>query len=80
MALCYQVAINQDALGKEGLRVSKPNVTGGEAWARELSGGAVAVALLNRGASSAAVSVTIIGRGVVLRLLPIIVHCPTLFI
>ena len=41
-------AINQDPLGKEGWRVSPPNPTGGEAWARALKDGNIAVALLNR--------------------------------
>jgi len=52
------IAINQDPLGLEGLRVSPPNVTGGEAWARQLKDGKIAVALFNRGNTTIDVEVT----------------------
>jgi alpha-galactosidase len=45
------IAVNQDSMAKQGIRVSSANKTGGEVWARLLSGGSVAVALLNRGST-----------------------------
>jgi alpha-galactosidase len=42
------IAVDQDPLGRQGRRVQKAAAT--EIWARELSGGAYAVLLLNRGA------------------------------
>ncbi len=41
------VAVNQDALGSQGIRISQTN--GLEVWAKNLSGGAKAVGLFNRG-------------------------------
>jgi len=40
------IAVDQDALGKQGLRISAKGAT--EVWARNLSGGAVAVGLFNK--------------------------------
>jgi alpha-galactosidase len=48
------IAIDQDPLGKEATRVEKNGDL--EVWARPLSGGAYAVGLFNRGASSAKVT------------------------
>jgi alpha-galactosidase len=45
------IAINQDPLGKQGHRLSQSGDQ--EIWIRDLSGGAKAVALFNRGADSA---------------------------
>ena len=49
------IAIDQDALGKQGRRVSKDGDK--EVWARELEGGNRAVALLNRAATPQAITV-----------------------
>jgi alpha-galactosidase len=49
------IGVDQDKEGKQGKRVSKNGDL--EIWARELSGGALAVALFNRGAESAKMSV-----------------------
>jgi alpha-galactosidase len=49
------LAVNQDALGKQGRRLIRNGTT--EIWAKPLSEGAVAVGLFNRGASLARVSV-----------------------
>jgi alpha-galactosidase len=49
------IGIDQDPLGKGGYRVSKAGET--EVWAKPLDGGAWAVALFNRGAAAAKVSV-----------------------
>jgi len=48
------IAVDQDPLGKQGKRVVKNGEL--EVWARELSGGAIAVALFNRGPSTAAIT------------------------
>jgi alpha-galactosidase len=48
------IAIDQDPLGKQATRVSKEGDL--EVWARPLDGGAYAVGLFNRGASSAKVT------------------------
>ncbi len=50
------IAIDQDPLGRQGRRVRQEN--GVEVWARELSGGARGVLLLNRGETAARVEVT----------------------
>ena len=47
------IAINQDELATQGVRVGKPNPTGPEVWAKRLSGGRYGVVLLNRGGVSA---------------------------
>ena len=49
------IAVNQDKLGKAAQRIAQDGDT--EVWARPLSGGAWAVALFNRGAETARVSV-----------------------
>jgi alpha-galactosidase len=49
------LAVNQDTLGKQGRRLIRNGTA--EIWAKPLSGGAVAVALFNRGASRTQVSV-----------------------
>jgi alpha-galactosidase len=53
------IAIDQDKLGKQGRRLSKsgssPDVQ--EIWIRQLSGGAQAVALFNRGSAPATITV-----------------------
>lgn len=49
------IAIDQDPLGKQGTRVSKTEDQ--EIWAKELSGGGKAVALFNRAADAAKISV-----------------------
>jgi alpha-galactosidase len=48
------IAIDQDPLGKEAIRVSKQGDL--EVWARPLAGGGYAVGLFNRGAASARVT------------------------
>jgi len=50
------IAVDQDAAGKQGTRVSKSGDS--EVWAKQLSDGSKAVGLFNRGASEAKVSVT----------------------
>jgi len=50
------VAVDQDALGVQGVRVSPAAPSGGECWARPLADGSVAALLLNRGAAAADVS------------------------
>lgn len=42
------IAIDQDRLGEQGIRVSAPNATGAECWARNLTDGGVAALLLAR--------------------------------
>jgi alpha-galactosidase len=49
------IAIDQDPLGRQARRVSKEGDV--EVWMRPLSGGAHAVAVFNRGASNASVTV-----------------------
>jgi alpha-galactosidase len=56
------LAVNQDALGSRGKRISSQNNT--EVWAKDLSGGRKAVALFNRGTQDATVSVTFSQLGV----------------
>jgi len=48
------IAVDQDALGRQGARVSKEGDL--EVWSRPLAGGAMAVGLFNRGASAAKVT------------------------
>ena len=48
----HLLAINQDVLGRIGHRIYK-DASGGQKWAKELAGGAVAVALYNAGYSEA---------------------------
>ncbi len=43
------LAVSQDSLGVQGVRVSPANATGTECWARPLADGSVAALLLNRG-------------------------------
>lgn len=50
------IAVDQDPLGKQGTRVSQPGDQ--EVWAKELTGGAKAVALFNRATDNAKVTVT----------------------
>ncbi|XP_065831212.1 uncharacterized protein [Oscarella lobularis] len=52
------VAVNQDPLAKQGVRVSPANATGPEVWARQLHDGSVAVALLNRGEKAMMITAT----------------------
>lgn len=42
------IRIDQDPMGQQGVRVSPPNATGAECWARNLSDGGVAAMLLAR--------------------------------
>jgi alpha-galactosidase len=42
------IAVSQDPLGVQGVRVSAVNKTGSECWARPLADGGVAALLLNR--------------------------------
>ena len=51
------IAVDQDALGKQGDRVSKDGDL--ELWFRDLSGGAVAVGLFNRGTVAAPMTLTL---------------------
>jgi alpha-galactosidase len=50
------IEINQDALGRQGKRVSQNGQT--EVWARPLADGSTAVAFFNRGDQSAPVAVS----------------------
>jgi len=50
------IAVNQDPLGRQGRKVRDDGDT--EVWAKELADGSRAVALLNRGATPAAVAVS----------------------
>lgn len=50
------IAIDQDALGKQAVRVAKDGDT--EVWSRPLADGGVAVGLFNRGAAQAQVAAT----------------------
>jgi len=50
------IAVDQDALGKQGRRIWQSGDT--EVWVRDLSGGAQAVAIFNRGARDANVTVS----------------------
>ncbi len=43
------VAVDQDAMGVQGIRVSPPAPQGSECWARPLADGSVAALLVNRG-------------------------------
>ncbi|MFL5308442.1 MAG: putative Ig domain-containing protein [Polyangia bacterium] len=56
------LAVNQDQLGNHAKRIVQQGTT--EVWARDLSGGRKAVALFNRGAQDATVSVTFAQLGV----------------
>jgi alpha-galactosidase len=56
------LAVNQDALGSRGRRVSQQGRT--EIWARDLSGGRMAVALFNRGSQDATMTVTLSELGI----------------
>ena len=49
------IAIDQDARGKQGSRISKTGEQ--EVWTRPLSGGGLAIALFNRGTSEARITV-----------------------
>jgi len=50
------IAVDQDALGKQGKRIRHEN--GQDVWVKPLDGGGVAVLLLNRGAAEQTISVT----------------------
>jgi alpha-galactosidase len=50
------IAVQQDALGVQGVRVSPAAPAGAECWARPLADGSVAALLLNRGATPASVT------------------------
>jgi len=52
------LAVNQDALAVQGIRVSPAAPDGAECWAKPLAGGAVAAVLLNRGAGPGNASVS----------------------
>jgi hypothetical protein len=56
------LAVNQDALGSRGKRISQQSST--EVWARDLADGRKAVALFNRATQDATVSVTFSQLGV----------------
>lgn len=56
------LAIDQDALGKQGTRVGAAGTT--ETWAKPLANGSVAVALVNRGDAPAEVATTASAAGV----------------
>jgi len=49
------IAIDQDALGKQGQRIQKRGYV--EIWVRPLAGGAAGIGILNRGAADASVTV-----------------------
>jgi alpha-galactosidase len=49
------IAVDQDALGKQGHRIARDGET--EVWAKPLTNGAVAVALFNRGSSESEVRI-----------------------
>jgi alpha-galactosidase len=55
------IAVDQDALGKQGGRVSKDGDL--EVWAKPLADGSLAVGLFNRGAAAAKVTATWNGIG-----------------
>jgi alpha-galactosidase len=52
------IAVDQDALGVQGIRVSAANPNGPECWARPLADGSVAALLLNRASTTASVTCT----------------------
>lgn len=52
------IAVSQDALGVQGVRVSAAAPDGAECWARPLADGSVAALLLNRGLAPADVTCT----------------------
>lgn len=52
------IAVSQDPLGVQGVRVSAPAPAGAECWARPLADGSVAALLLNRGLATADVTCT----------------------
>lgn len=52
------IAVSQDALGVQGIRVSPAAPSGTECWARPLADGSVAALLLNRGTTPATVTCT----------------------
>lgn len=52
------IALNQDSLGVQGVRVSPSNTTGAEVWAKPLTGGSVAIIFLNRGDAEADIPTT----------------------
>jgi alpha-galactosidase len=52
------IAVSQDPLGIQGIKVSEPNLNGPECWARPLADGSVAALLLNRGEAPAQVTCT----------------------
>ncbi len=56
------LAVNQDALGKRGKRIAAQGRT--EIWARDLSGGRIAVALFNRETQDQAMSVSMSQLGI----------------
>ena len=43
------LAVSQDVLGKQGVRVSSSNASGTECWAKQLQDGSVAAIIVNRG-------------------------------
>jgi alpha-galactosidase len=47
------IAVSQDILGVQGVRVSARNASGSECWARPLADGSVAALLLNRALDAA---------------------------
>jgi alpha-galactosidase len=55
------IAVDQDPLGKQGQRLSKSGDI--EVWSRPLAGGAVAVALFNRGEAPAQASLQLADLG-----------------
>lgn len=57
------IAVDQDPLGVQGVRVSPSNPNGPECWARPLADGSVAALLLNRGSEPASVTCTFAQMG-----------------
>ena len=52
------LAVHQDTLGVQGIRVSPANSTGTECWAKPLADGSVAVLFFNRGETASTVTCT----------------------
>ena len=57
------LAVDQDVLGVQGVRVSPAAPAGGECWAKPLADGSVAALLLNRGEAVADVTCTFAEMG-----------------
>ncbi len=57
------IAVSQDVLGVQGVRVSPSAPTAGECWAKPLADGSVAVLFLNRGDATADVTCSFVEMG-----------------